>query len=123
MQLPLEIKYKIIELIPFEKITGISDYIAKRSYNPDIHSLTWAAKNGYINAVKWIHKKEINNYDKRSSVPIDVAADNNHLDIVKFLYANRTDGCIRCFTIFKTTDTESSYLGKKTWIYRNFIVS
>jgi hypothetical protein len=59
------------------------------AYGVDISDYRDAAENGFLDLIKFIHKRTSTPCDK--SV-MDLAAKHNHLDIVSFLHENRTEG-------------------------------
>jgi hypothetical protein len=50
----------------------------------------WAAENGHLDIVKWLHEHRIEGCTTNA---MDNAAGNGHLDIVKWLHEYRTEGC------------------------------
>lgn len=52
--------------------------------------MTCAARNGYLEFVKWLHYNRKEGCTKKA---MDLAAMNGNLEVVKFLHYNRTEGC------------------------------
>ena len=57
--LPNELKLEILKYLPFEKVVGIDDILAKKKYNPKIHTFIWACCNGHLAVVKYLQDKVI----------------------------------------------------------------
>ena len=118
MILPVEVLEIILQNIAFEKVIGLSDYITKKLYNPEIHTWYWAAANGHLEVIKWLHENtnqnctiwamnraaefgrlevvkwlHVNRTEGCSVDAMDKAAVNGHLEVVKWLHVNRTEGC------------------------------
>src|ERR1700728_1967899 len=94
MSLPQEIQDRIICEAGF--LTAISTnnkYAIDQTFVKSFHTWSWAAKNGYLGVIKWLH-----NNKKHGCGPyvMDYAAKNGHLHIIKWLHENRTEGCTRC---------------------------
>jgi ankyrin repeat protein len=102
-RLPQELIDYIFLLTDFETCINykdnISNIIIKKLYDKNIHTWNWAAKNGHLNVIKWLHEnisKDINYEDNLCTTwAIDWAAIYGNLDIIKFLHENRTEGCTR----------------------------
>ncbi len=54
------------------------------------HAMNWAAKNGHLNIVQWLHD---NRREGCSVKAMNWAAKNGHLNIVQRLHDNRREGC------------------------------
>jgi Tfp pilus assembly pilus retraction ATPase PilT len=61
-----------------------------KKFNKEKHTYDWAAKNGHLAVVKWLHENKIEGCSKRT---MDLAAENGRLKIVKWLHENRNEGC------------------------------
>ena len=90
--LPIELKQKIILYSEFDKIISLFSEIAHYAYNPEIHTWNFAAINGHIDLVRWLH---FNHKEGCTTNDMDLAAKNGHLEIVKFLHFNRKEGCTK----------------------------
>lgn len=89
--LPGEIQEHILLFTNFESCINNENYrIAKKLFLPEIHTWFWAASNGNLEVIKWLHINEIKGY--RDTV-ISFAARNGHLDIVKWLLDNVSKNC------------------------------
>src|SRR6476620_4102468 len=90
--LPNEIFDKILILSINFKLAIIlnNNYVSNKLYKPKIHSWIWAAENGHLDIVKFLH---INRAEGCTKDAMDYAARKGHLDVVKFLHINRTEGC------------------------------
>jgi hypothetical protein len=89
--LPVEIFEQVLIYLPFEKVIHLSDYVSKRIYNPKQHNLQMYIINGNLEAIKWIYKNNIDQFNISyyyyyiSAKMIDMAAHYGHLHVVKFL--------------------------------------
>ena len=52
--------------------------------------MNWAAGNGHLHVVKWLHEHRT---EGCTTDAMDWAAENGHLDIVKWLHEHRIEGC------------------------------
>src|SRR3989344_1282659 len=52
--------------------------------------MDWAAKNGHLNVIIWLHLNRTEGCSRRA---MNDAAKNGHFDVVKWLHENRTEGC------------------------------
>lgn len=80
--------------------------------NIDSRSIEIACEKGNIEIVKWLYNKKI----KPSEVAMDLAAANNHLDIVKFLYENTE---IECTHKAVEEAAKKGNLKMIKWLYKN----
>ena len=56
----------------------------------DTYAVIWAARNGYLEAVKFLHRQGVDITDA-DNFPIILAAMNGHLEVVKYLYEHGAD--------------------------------
>jgi hypothetical protein len=117
MSLPTELIDAIILHTDFQtSVTLGNEYTSFKFYIPIIHTWNWAAENGYINVIKWLHQYNIGQMMYLKTIiqklngwqtcritqnstklvefgckpsTMDIAANNGHLDIVCFLSENR----------------------------------
>ena len=89
MRLPIEIQEKILQNLMFEQVIRLSNYVAKKLHNPKIHTWNYAAMNGHLEVVKWLHEFRSEGCTKDA---INLAACNGHLEVMKWLHENRTEG-------------------------------
>lgn len=103
-------------------IPGISTMLSALSAlsalpsNPHLlntNSMDWAAKNGHLDIVKWLHENSTEGCTKRA---MDMAAEEGHLHIVKWLHKNRTEGCT---TAAMDAAATHGHLYILEWLYRN----
>jgi len=96
MSLPNELILEIYTFIPFEQVLRdplpILKKIYKNLYDKEVHTWNWAAKNGHLEVIKFLHENTSQGCTKYA---IDYAACNGHLEVVKFLHENRQEGCTR----------------------------
>jgi len=94
--LPNELILEIYEHIEFEEIFkhlevfDVLNCVTNKKYNKEIHTWNWAAKNGHLEVVKWLHE---NRKEGSTTKAMDFAAEYGHLEILKFLHENRKEGC------------------------------
>ncbi len=89
---------------------------AYKIYNKD--SWNWAAKNGHLDVVKWLHTNRI---EGCSTDAMDWAAQNGHLDVVKWLHENRTEGCSNCATCTINLAANNGHHDVAKWLYEHRI--
>lgn len=65
-----------------------NNYITNALYNPIIHTWNWAAVNGHLEIIKFLHKNEKNGYTFKV---INNASRNGHIKVLKWLQKNRKD--------------------------------
>lgn len=91
-RLPVEIVNEIFLNTTFEIAVAAGCYGVERLFKPEIHTWTWAAQEGKLDVIKWLH-----DHNKPFCIietdPMDAAARRGHLDVVKWLHYNRTEGC------------------------------
>lgn len=89
MQLPLELIERTLLYIDFEKVIMISDYAAKRLYNPNVQTCDWLAKNNNLDVFRWFRKinPNLNLYHQRVECII-MAVRHNNLEALKLFYIN-----------------------------------
>ena len=73
MYLPIEIIDQIISHTTFEQAINISNYAAKKLYNPRKHNVFWAVENNNLAALKWLHKFIIDS-EKSINCYIDIVS-------------------------------------------------
>lgn len=84
-QLPLEIKEKILELLPFEKVVFLSERVSKKMYKKDIHTWDWAAEKRNLELLTWLGKNSEyipNHYFLCYSITKD------YIEVVQWFYYN-----------------------------------
>ena len=92
--IPTELIDKIYMYMPFEKVVSLSKFVSLKLYNKTVHTWKWAAENGHLEVVKWLHEnKKDCTISQCSPYAMDLAAGNGHLEVVKWLHENRTEGC------------------------------
>ena len=87
--LAYELQEYIISFLPFEKTLNYP-FTCKQKYRSTFHTWVWAAENGHLDVVKWLHVNRTDGYKRLIMI---LAAYNGHLDIVEWLSDNRTEGC------------------------------
>jgi hypothetical protein len=86
MRVPVEIYDAIVTQTDFVTAVRLeNEYAIGKLYDVDEHTWDWAAKNGHLEFVKWLHE---NRAEGCSTWAMDGAADNGHLEIVKWLHEN-----------------------------------
>lgn len=93
--LPTEIIQLILQYLPFEELVAFDidfEFIVHKKYNPNLHTWRWAARNGHLEVLEWLHLNRKIGYDEDV---IAYAACNGHLHAVKFLHENKTELCTR----------------------------
>lgn len=119
--LPKEIIDHILSYLPFELLVILGDnYVVKKEYISKVHTWSWAARNGHLCVIKWLHRNKMegctqdamdwaakyghlevvewlhnNRMEGCNTYAMDWAAANGHLEVVEFLHSNRTEGCTR----------------------------
>lgn len=70
---------------PFEVMLQLTTNkaILEKVYKPRKHTWDWAAKNGHLNVLKWLHKHHKGDI---SDDTLDYAAANGHLKVVEWLH-------------------------------------
>src|SRR6476661_2624364 len=111
--LPIELQLLILEKLPFEKVVGIDHIVDKKLYVESIHTWNWAAMNGHLNVIKWLHENKKEGCTTRA---MDWAADHGHLEIVKWLHENRKEGCT---TGAMDRAATNSHLEVVKWLHEN----
>ena len=116
-RLPLELKQEITLYLGFIKTLCLFPDIAHYVYEREEYTWGWATTNGHLQTVKWLHKNNIKgfSYVEQAYNSLNIAtrvnityyiegctkqsmkfaAENGHLEIVKFLHKNRTEGCTK----------------------------
>jgi len=54
------------------------------------YAMAWAAANGHLEIIKWLHE---NRKEGCTTYAMNYAASNGHIEIVKWLHENRKEGC------------------------------
>ena len=117
MSLPTELVEKILQNLKFEQVIRLSGYIAKKLYDPTTRAMNWAAQNGCLSTIIWLHNNRQegcttdamdyaakyghlniiiwlhNNGKNCTTRAMNWAAENGHLEVVKWLHKNRQEGC------------------------------
>jgi len=101
------------------KVAFIASVAMKRNeeanalYNPEVHTWNWAARNGYLSVIQWLHE---NKKDGCTDRTMDYAARKGALDTVKWLHQHRTEGC----TIYAMNKAaEYGHLDVLKWLHEN----
>lgn len=98
MKLPLEIKYKILELLPFNKVVCLSDYISMQKVKSvDIYVFI---EQGDLGVIKWLHANDLLPVD---DILLSVIENGGKLDILKWLHENNIGRCTK-FTLASAYD-------------------
>ena len=113
MELPIEIVEQILQNLQFEQVIGFSNYVTKKFYNPEIHTWNWAAENGYLEVVKWLH---VNHQKDCTYHAMDNAIINKHIKVAEWLHENRTEGCNKWFI---ANAIRGSTVECMRWIHKN----
>ena len=100
MKLPLELLEEIVLLMDFKKVVELFPKIAHHVYDPE----------EYINNLSSGYTREA----KRNVM--DLAAMNGHLEVVKWLHHNRTEGCTKCAMHYAA---RNGYLQIVKWLHLN----
>jgi hypothetical protein len=107
MLLPTEIIDEIILRTDFQTAILLNnEYAIKKLYVPKKHTFDFAASEGHLEILKWLHKNTVQKNKKNIRNPrektegcstdaMDAAASEGHLDVVKWLHENRTEGCTK----------------------------
>ncbi len=69
----------------------LSGIIYTRNLTFTDDAMDYAAKNGHLSVVKWLHE---NREEGCTPYAMNAAAMYGHLDVCKWLYKNRSEGCI-----------------------------
>jgi len=106
MNVPLEIYDRIIGFTDF--LTSIKLHhrrAAAQLYDEEIHSWYWAASEGHLDVLKWLHKnnkdQELSSWENSCDV-FSAALESGNLKVVKWLYKNRPE---MEYSIFNANDT------------------
>jgi hypothetical protein len=82
--------------LSFEKLLTIEDDNLKNlkleKFDSRIHTWKWAAVNGYLQVIEFLHKNRIEGCTKDV---MNMAAINGHLDVIQWLHENRSEGCTK----------------------------
>jgi hypothetical protein len=103
MCLPNEIIELILWNLPFEKLVLFHldfKFIVYKKYNVKIHTWIWAAGNGHLEVVKWLHLHR----PEGCTSAMAAAAENGHLEVVKWLHLNRPEGCAKLACAYAAKD-------------------
>ena len=112
MKLPKEIEDKILLQLDFDKVVHLENYYTTmKVYNPKIHTWSWAASNGHLDVIEWLH---LNRKEGCTRDAMNFAAHNGHLHIVKWLHENRKEGCTK-----EAMDWAAGYLEIVKWLHKN----
>ncbi len=91
--LPLEIRYKIIEDLPFDKIVNLSDYIAKRIYTKCEADIELFLQRGNLDVIKWLYsQKLLNDFFYPDDFLLHMVEFDN-LNVIKWMYENKIGNC------------------------------
>lgn len=93
MFLPLEITYKIIEMLPFKKIIHVSEYISKRIYEYARDDINICIEEGNLDVIKWLYSNvlltEFFSEDQLLLYMIEL----DYLHVIKWMYENNIGDC------------------------------
>lgn len=90
--LPLEIKYKIIENLPFDKII-ISEYVAKKLYPIYKDNIEIYIKRGNLSVIKWLYSQKLLDHHRHMDDLLLLMAELDHIHVIKWMYDNKIGKC------------------------------
>jgi hypothetical protein len=82
--------WSVVEsFLDFETLVALGSPQAIKAYDPKTHTWVWAAENGLLDVVKWLHFNRMEGCTDRTMIQ---AAWNGHLEVVKWLHENHKEG-------------------------------
>jgi|SRR5215217_1642274 len=100
MRVPVEIYDAIVLQTDFSTAVRLENkHTIAKLYDAEEHVWDWAAYNGHLEVVKWLHENRTEGWCTKDAM--DCAARGGHLEIVKWLHENRAE--TPCCSQFKQT--------------------
>ncbi len=93
MFLPLEIRYKIIELLPFEKIIHVSEYLSKKLYEDSRDIIAICIEKGDLDLIKWLYSNKLLTEFFHADDLLLQMVELDHLHVIMWMYDNKIGDC------------------------------